>query len=64
MEEGKSRSKTLYRAGQCPTHGDVQAEKQIPKVSFPFIVWAFVRVRAAFGRYSCPECGAKVSSER
>ncbi len=49
--------------GDCPTHGEVEATRQIPPVTFPPIITA---VRRAFAKrrrpYLCPTCGAAVST--
>jgi len=63
MDVSESRKKILYRPGRCPTHRDVQATKEISKVSFPFFIWAALRLRSAIQPYRCPECGAKVGSK-
>lgn len=47
--------------GRCPTHGEVKAVKEVPNVSFPFIVWGIRRVRSALQGYRCPQCGDKVT---
>lgn len=47
------------RPGTCPTHGRVTAEKQVPKLKFPFAVSAPARAVAAMRPYRCPDCGAK-----
>ena len=47
------------RQGTCPTHGQVTAEKQLPKLKFPFVVTVPARAAAAMRPYRCPECGAK-----
>lgn len=47
------------RQGTCPTHGPVMAEKQVPKLKFPFMVTAPARAAAVMRPYRCPECGAK-----
>lgn len=47
------------RPGTCPTHGRVTAEKQVPKLKFPFAVSAPARAAAAMRPYRCPDCGAK-----
>ena len=52
---------TRTRQGTCPTHGRVQAEKQLPKLNFPFVITGTARAFAAMRPYRCPTCGAKVS---
>lgn len=54
-------NETHKRQGTCPTHGRVQAEKQLPKIAFPFVITAPARGLAAMRPYRCPACGAKVS---
>jgi hypothetical protein len=48
------------RSGTCPTHGRVQAERQLPRISFPFVVTAVLRFFALRRPFRCPECGAVV----
>jgi hypothetical protein len=50
---------TRNRPGRCPEHGDVVAEKRLPKLRFPFFVWGIRRLLALLGPYRCPTCGAK-----
>lgn len=52
---------TRTRRGECPTHGQVTAEKQVPKLKFPIVVTGVARLAAAFRPYRCRECGAKTS---
>ncbi len=47
--------------GTCRTHGHVTAEKQIPKLKFPFFITGLARGLAVARRYHCPNCGAKTS---
>ncbi len=47
------------RQGICPTHGRVTAEKELPKLKFPFVVTVPARAAAAMRPYRCPECGAR-----
>jgi hypothetical protein len=54
-------NETRVRSGSCPAHGQVRAEKQVPKIKFPFVITGPARGLAAARRYRCPECGAKVS---
>ena len=53
-------NETRTRPGTCPTHGRVTAEKQVPKLKFPFTVTGPKRVVALTRPYHCPDCGAKV----
>jgi hypothetical protein len=48
------------QTGQCATHGTVEATREIPKMGFPFIVYAILRSRAKHKPFLCPECGAVV----
>jgi hypothetical protein len=50
------------RPGKCPTHGDVTARKEVPKVKFPFIITGVARGLAATRPYRCPACGAKAAA--
>jgi hypothetical protein len=47
------------RPASCPTHGRVTAEKQVPKLKFPFIITGVARGLAAARPYRCPSCGAR-----
>jgi hypothetical protein len=52
-------NETQTLAGDCPTHGTVDAVREIPKVSFPPIVTAIMRSVAKRRRpYRCPTCDA------
>jgi hypothetical protein len=51
-------------AGTCSTHGRVEATREIPRPSFPFVVYAVRRWRARREPYRCPTCSAPVSEER
>ena len=50
------------QTGQCGTHGAVQATREIPKMGFPFILYAFLRSRAKRKPFTCPECGEAVEA--
>jgi hypothetical protein len=54
-------NETRTRAANCPSHGPVRAEKQMPKLKFPFFVTAPARGLAALRPYRCPTCGAKAA---
>jgi hypothetical protein len=46
------------RKGECEEHGMVEAEREIPRPSFPFVVYAVRRFRAQRESFHCPICGA------
>jgi len=45
------------RAGRCATHGAVEATREIPRLEFPYIVYAVLRWRAKRQPFLCPVCG-------
>ena len=47
-------------SGRCPDHGIVQATKEIPTVSFPFVVYGIRRAKATMTAARCPQCGEKL----
>jgi predicted RNA-binding Zn-ribbon protein involved in translation (DUF1610 family) len=53
-------TETQTQTGRCPTHGTVEAAREIPKMGFPFFVYAILRSRAKNKPYLCPECGTAV----
>ena len=50
--------------GECATHGRVEAERYLPKITFPPLITA-VRRALAKSRvpYTCPQCGSAVRPE-
>ena len=48
------------RTGQCETHGIVEARREIPRMGFPFVIYAIWRAVARRRPFLCPECGAAV----
>jgi hypothetical protein len=52
-------NETRTRPGTCRTHGQVVAEKTVPRLKFPFVVTSVARGVAAMRPYRCPECGSK-----
>lgn len=57
-------TETQTTLGDCPTHGEVEATRQIPRVTFPPIVTAILRAFAKRSRpYACPTCGASVATD-
>jgi hypothetical protein len=53
---------TRTREGRCPAHGSVTAEKQLPKLKFPFVITGVARGLASARAYRCPACGEKTSA--
>lgn len=49
-------------AGRCPTHGTVEATREVPEMGFPYIVYAVRRAAAQRRPFLCPECGAAVQT--
>lgn len=60
--EGRTMARTEQKvvSGRCPTHGIVQATKDVPAMSFPFIVYGVRRAVAGMTAARCPQCGAKL----
>ena len=54
-------AETQTRTGECPNHGTVEATRQMPKPSFPFVVYAVRKYLAGKQPYRCPECGSPVT---
>jgi hypothetical protein len=50
------------RPGGCATHGHVEATKEVPQPSFPFLIYAVRRVIADRRPFRCPICGAAVQT--
>ena len=48
--------------GQCPTHGTVEATRELPRPYFPFIVYWIQRSIAKRRPFRCPECGESVTT--
>jgi hypothetical protein len=54
-------TETRTRPARCPSHGPVTAEKEVPRLKFPFVITGLWRGLAAWRPYRCPTCGAKVA---
>jgi hypothetical protein len=54
-------NETETQSGSCPTHGSVEATREIPKVGFPFVYYAITRAMARRRPFKCPECGQPVT---
>jgi hypothetical protein len=52
---------TETQTGTCETHGPVQAERRLPKLTFPFLVTAPMRYLAKRKPFRCPDCGSPVT---
>ena len=53
-------TETQTATGDCPTHGTVEATREIPRVTFPPIITSVLRSRAKRRRpFLCPTCGAE-----
>ena len=52
---------TERRTGTCSTHGTFEAERLLPKLTFPFIVTGSMRYLAKRKPFRCPECGSAVT---
>ncbi len=46
------------RTATCPTHGTVEATREMPKPGFPIFLYAARRLIAGKRPYRCPTCGA------
>lgn len=57
-------TETQTTTGDCPTHGTVEAAREIPRVTFPPIITAVLRAIAKRRRpYRCPTCNTKVETD-
>jgi len=56
--------RTQTRTGICPTHGRVEATRDIPGVSFPVVVYGYRRFKARGRPFHCPTCGAETTMTR
>jgi hypothetical protein len=50
------------QSGRCATHGTVHATREIPKMGFPFVVFAVWRAIAKRRPFRCPDCGASTQA--
>ena len=57
-------SETQTTSGTCPTHGTVQATRELPRITFPPIITSVMRALAKRRRpYRCPVCDAAVKTD-
>ena len=56
-------TETQTRTADCPTHGAVEAIREIPRITFPPIISAVRRTLAKRRPFACPTCGAPVETD-
>lgn len=56
-------TETQTTIGDCPTHGVVEATRELPRVTFPPMITAIRRTIAKRRPYRCPACGAAVQTD-
>lgn len=54
-------TKTETRSGTCPDHGSVDATRELPGPTFPFIVYGVRLFLAKRKPFRCPSCSQPVS---
>jgi len=54
-------TKVKTRRGRCPTHGEVEARKEVPEFRPPGLFWAVGYVASMLAPYRCPQCGQKAA---
>lgn len=50
------------RTGRCPTHGTVQATREVPETHFPYIIYGIRRLIATRRPFRCPTCGTPAAT--
>jgi hypothetical protein len=55
-------SEVQTRTGRCPTHGTVEATREVPRPHFPFVVYGVRRLLANRRPFRCPECGSSTTA--
>jgi len=56
-------TETQTRTGDCPTHGTVEGTRELPRLTFPYIVNSVRRARAKCRPFRCPECDSAVETD-
>jgi hypothetical protein len=54
---------TQTRTAVCSTHGTIEATREMPKPSWPYLIYAVRRTLAARRPYRCPTCGETVKTD-
>jgi len=49
------------RTAHCPTHGRVEAIRELPRIRFPFVYHALRRALAQRRPFRCPTCREPVA---
>jgi len=55
-------TETQTSIGDCPTHGEVEAIRELPRIAFPPLISAVRRAIAHRRPFRCPTCGAAVQT--
>jgi hypothetical protein len=53
-------TETQTKTATCPTHGTVEATRELPRITFPPLINTVRRNLAKRRPYRCPECNAPV----
>ena len=56
-------NETQTRTGDCPTHGEVEATRELPRVTFPPVINSIRRSMAKRRPFRCPACGSPVETD-
>lgn len=48
----------------CPEHGMVEAVREVPTPSFPFVVYFVRMIKARRAPFTCPECHRELTDDR
>jgi hypothetical protein len=56
-------NETQTRIGDCPTHGEVEGTRELPRISFPPLINSIRRSIAKRRPFRCPTCGAPVATD-
>lgn len=54
-------TKTEIRSGTCPDHGSVEGTRELPRPSFPFIIYGIRLFLARRKPFLCPSCSLPLS---
>ena len=54
---------TQTRTGDCPTHGEVDGTRELPRVTFPPLINSLRRAIAKRQPFRCPTCGSPLETD-